>query len=35
MKTMTYKELGGTCDQKLTANSWDDMVKAMTRHVME
>ena len=35
MKTMTCKELGGTCDQKLTADSWDDMVKKMTSHVME
>jgi predicted small metal-binding protein len=35
MKTMTCKDLGGTCDQKLTAGSWDEMVKAMTKHVME
>jgi predicted small metal-binding protein len=35
MKTMTCRELGGTCDQKLTAGSWDEMVKAMTRHVMD
>ena len=35
MKTMTCKELGGKCDQKLTANSWNEMVKAMTKHVME
>ena len=35
MKTMTCKELGGKCDQKLSANSWDEMVKVMTKHVME
>ena len=35
MKTMTCKELGGTCDQKLSANTWDEMVKKMTRHVMD
>ena len=34
MKTMTCKELGGTCDRKLSAESWDDMVKKMTQHVM-
>jgi hypothetical protein len=35
MKTMTCKELGGTCDQRLSAGSWDVMVKVMTKHVME
>ena len=35
MKTMTCRELGGKCDQKLTADSWDEMVKKMTAHVME
>lgn len=35
MKTMTCRELGGTCDQRLTAGSWDVMVKVMTKHVME
>ena len=35
MKTMTCKELGGTCGQKLSAGSWDEMVKVMTKHVME
>ena len=35
MKTMTCKELGGACDHKLTANTWDEMVKKMTSHVME
>jgi hypothetical protein len=35
MKTMTCKQLGGKCDQKLSAATWDDIVKAMTKHVME
>lgn len=35
MKTMSCKELGGKCDQKLSAESWNDMVKAMTKHVMD
>ncbi len=35
MKTMTCKELGGKCDHKLSAQSWDEMVKGMTKHVME
>ena len=34
MKTMTCKELGGTCDKKLSAGSWDEMVTTMTKHVM-
>jgi predicted small metal-binding protein len=32
---MTCKELGGTCEQKLSANSWDEMVQRITKHVME
>jgi hypothetical protein len=35
MKTMTCKELGGSCDQKLSAGSWNDMAKAMVKHVTE
>jgi predicted small metal-binding protein len=35
VKSMTCKELGGKCDQRLTANSWEEMVKVMTKHVME
>jgi predicted small metal-binding protein len=35
MKTMTCRELGGACDHQLTVNTWDEMVQAMTRHVME
>jgi hypothetical protein len=32
---MTCKERGGPCDKKLTAESWDEMVKTMTAHVMK
>ena len=35
MKTLTCKELGGKCDQKLSAGTWDELVKVMTKHVME
>ena len=35
MKTMTCKQLGGKCGHKLSANTWDEMVKAMTGHVLE
>jgi len=34
METMTCRELGGKCDQKLSASSWDEMVKTMTQHVL-
>jgi predicted small metal-binding protein len=33
MKTMTCEELGGSCDQELSAASWNEMVKAMVYHV--
>ncbi|MFM0388803.1 DUF1059 domain-containing protein [Paraburkholderia sediminicola] len=35
MKTMTCRELGGKCDEKLSASSWDEMVKVLTKHVLE
>src|SRR5258708_4393298 len=35
MKTMTCKDLGGTCDQKLSAESWNEMVGLMVKHVTE
>ncbi len=35
MKTMVCKDLGGPCDQKLVAESWNEMVGIMTKHVME
>ena len=33
MKTMTCKQLGGVCDQKLSAESWNEMVGLMVKHV--
>ena len=35
MKTLLCKDLGGPCDQKLSAESWGQMVGIMTKHVME
>ena len=35
MKTITCKQLGGNCEQKLSAFTWDAMLKVMTKHVME
>lgn len=35
MKTMQCKDLGGTCDENLSANSWDEIVQVMTKHVMQ
>jgi hypothetical protein len=35
MKTMICKELGGKCDQKLSAATWDEMVQTMTKHVLQ
>jgi predicted small metal-binding protein len=35
VKTLTCKQLGGACDQQLTADSWKEMVQLMTKHVME
>jgi predicted small metal-binding protein len=35
MKTMTCRQLGGSCDQALSAETWNEMVKTMTKHVME
>ncbi|HTB31066.1 MAG TPA: DUF1059 domain-containing protein [Bacteroidia bacterium] len=34
MKTMSCKELGGPCEAKISANTWDEMVKKMTKHVI-
>lgn len=34
MKTMTCRELGGACDLKISADTWTEMVKKMTDHVM-
>ena len=35
MKVMTCREIGGPCDQQLSASTWEEMVKTMTKHVME
>jgi predicted small metal-binding protein len=35
MKTMTCKDLGGACDQEISASSWDEMVQKMSKHVIE
>ena len=35
MKKMTCRELGGPCDKELTAETWGDMIQAMTAHVIE
>ncbi|MEO6225546.1 MAG: hypothetical protein ABIO80_06815 [Sphingomicrobium sp.] len=35
MKTMTCHQLGGACDQKLSAETWQEMVGKMTAHVIE
>jgi hypothetical protein len=32
---MTCKQLGGNCQQKLSAFTWDAMLKVMTKRVME
>jgi predicted small metal-binding protein len=34
MKTMTCKQLGGTCDTKISAETSADMAQKMTAHVM-
>jgi hypothetical protein len=35
MRTMKCKFLGGPCEQKLSAASWDEMVQTMTKRVLE
>ena len=35
MKSMTCRELGGPCDQRLSAETWGEMVKRITGHVVE
>ncbi len=35
MKTMTCKELGGVCDTKLSADSWNEIVDKMVEHVIK
>jgi predicted small metal-binding protein len=35
MKTMTCKQLGGACDQKFTANSFDEIAMMVSKHARE
>ena len=35
MKTLTCKELGGKCNYKISAETWDEAVKKMTAHVIK
>jgi hypothetical protein len=35
MKKMTCKEMGGSCDAEIKAESSSEMAKKMTAHVME
>jgi predicted small metal-binding protein len=35
MKALTCKELGGKCGQKISADTWNELVKNMYNHVME
>ena len=35
MKTMQCKDLGGTCDEQVSAESWEQIVQVMTKHVMQ
>lgn len=35
MKTMLCKNLGGPCDHKLSAESWNEVVEKMVKHVIK
>jgi predicted small metal-binding protein len=35
MKIMKCRDLGGTCDQKLSADTWEEMIKVITKHVLD
>jgi arginine/lysine/ornithine decarboxylase len=35
MKTMTCKQLGGSCDQKFSAASFDDIAMMVSKHARE
>lgn len=35
MKTLTCRELGGACDQKLSANSFDEIAMLASKHGRE
>ena len=32
---MLCKDLGGACDEKLSADTWGEMVNIMVKHVLE
>lgn len=32
---MQCRDLGGTCEERLSAESWDEIVQVMTKHVMQ
>jgi predicted small metal-binding protein len=35
MKTMTCKQLGGACDHKLTASTFDELAMLVSKHARE
>jgi predicted small metal-binding protein len=35
MKTMTCKQLGGACDKKISANSFDEIAMLVSKHARE
>ena len=35
MKIMVCRDLGGPCEEKLKAESWNEMVNTMVAHVMK
>lgn len=35
MKTMTCKQLGGACDEKFSANSFDEIAMMVSHHARE
>ncbi len=35
MKTMTCKQLGGTCEQEFHANTFEEMAELSKKHAME
>jgi predicted small metal-binding protein len=35
MKTMTCKQLGGACDQRFSANSFDEIAMMVSKHARE
>ena len=35
VKSLTCREMGGACDQKISANSWNELVQKLSKHVAE